>query len=1041
MKLWSIGRMTANGGRMKCSREKYFSILVACIVFATSNTANTGSNTCPLAPGEPGFLERHLVVREEAIYKERKVAIKLLIEFLAKNKDVELRADALFRLSELYWEDSEAEFLKAMQEYDNALDDFRAEKTKKRPKPPRLDLRKSLDIYEEILEKHSDFQNTDIVLYLYGFGLNEQGDEEAALSIFRVLLNRFPGSSFAADAHLAIGEYNFAKGNFKEALSAYDQVLKYPETLLYDLALYKTAWCYFKTGDAKRAANRFKKVLTRSKEQRQKAVVRVDAKIADLEKEALEDLALTFSESGGAKEAYRFMEQVGGEEYSIKVLHSLGEVFFKQARYDKAIESYQTLLDQFPLAENNPDHQHRIAECYDKTGQNDKALSARQTLAERFGPRSSWSKHHQKNKQLVQDGIDLAEKSLWYVASFKHKNAQKTQKRIDYQAASVAYFDYLEQFDHDPKAPQMHFFLGEVLFKLQKFEKAAKHYAIAAQRAKSVDLKKESSYASILAYDQLRQKEGRPSTPPLKKQEVSKAEQGFHQAVESFAKISPKDKKLPQLRFEVGQIYYHRAYYSQAAEHFLAIVELYPKGKFAEASADLALDCYSKDENWIQLEKQSRTFLESKLFENKELGNKLAGFIVAAIFQNATKLAKDSNHSKAATEYLRLADEFPKDKLAAKALFNAAVNMEASGKKDQALAAYKKIIKKYPNKAAEATFKTAGIFERQYKYNRAATHYLDFAKNFRKDNRAPDAMLQASILYRALKKYLLEARVLKNFTRRFPKHKKASEALFRSCLALLRAEKYKSAVNNLKLYLKKYASKAKRVRVSTLHMAEGLLKLGKRKQASKKLKICANYHPKTSLSSSELTAAAHCRFLLAEMVFDEYTKIKLRPPKKRLVKLLNKKAALLKKAERLFTNVVATGDMEWASAALYRIGDMYAQFAQAIYNAPLPRGLDSEEKEVYRQELQSLAFPIEDKALTAFTISHSTSLKHGYFSQWSKKTVEMLRKLDPGQFPKEEEIRPATKWADSITTFPLILSKLPVPAPVKLEDDQKRGAK
>ena len=171
-----------------------------------------------------------------------------------------------------------------------------------------------------------------------------------------------------------------------------------------------------------------------------------------------------------------------------------------------------------------------------------------------------------------------------------------------------------------------------------------------------------------------------------------------------------------------------------------------------------------------------------------------------------------------------------------------------------------------------------------------------------------------------------------------------------------------------------------------------------------------------------------------ELVFDEYKKIKLRPPKNRLVRLLKQKAALLKKAEALFTRVVEAGHMEWASAALYRIGDMYAQFAQAIYKAPMPKGLASREQQVYRQELQSLAFPIEDKALAAFAISHQMARKHGYYSQWSRKTMEMLRRLDPGKYKKEEEIRPGTAWADSFTTFPLGLAPIEPPKPKALRN-------
>jgi hypothetical protein len=198
-------------------------------------------------------------------------------------------------------------------------------------------------------------------------------------------------------------------------------------------------------------------------------------------------------------------------------------------------------------------------------------------------------------------------------------------------------------------------------------------------------------------------------------------------------------------------------------------------------------------------------------------------------------------------------------------------------------------------------------------------------------------------------------------------------------------------------------------------------------QARAYFERCGAITAKKAPAGAELEAAAHCRFQLAELVFAEYQRLELRPPKNRLVQLLKDKAVLLKKAEGLFAQVVAAGHMEWASAALFRIGDMYAQFAEAIYKAPMPTDLNEKELDVYRQELQSLAYPIEDKALSAFSISRETALNHQYFSRWSVKTLEMLRKLDPAKNPKEEEVRPATQWADSLTTFPLNLKPLPVP--------------
>jgi TolA-binding protein len=1000
------------------------------LLFLLLAPAPRAAEKCPVAPGHPGWLEQQMVKRENAVAAERLQAIRLLQEFLLEYPGAAEQADALFRLSELYWENSEAEFLARMRNYDQALEDFRTGKTTAKPEQPRIDLTASLKVYEEILEKHPDFQRTDTVMYLYGFGLNEQGDEQAALSIYRVLLKRFPKSSFVPDAHLAIGEYHFAKGHYSHAKVSYEKVLKHPNSPLIDLALYKTAWCYFKEGNAKEAAARFRRVLRRSKEQQEEGKKsRVEASAAELEKEALEDLALTFSESGGAKEAYRFMKQVGGQEYSIRVLRQLGEVFFRQARYDEAIDSFRMLVDQFPLARRNPEHHARIADAYQREGKLEDALREHRQLASRYGPGSSWAGENKDDQKAIGEANRLSEVSLRFVATYRHKQAQEKKSRQAYLESSRAYQDYLKLFSDSPQAPKIHFYLGEVYYKLERYEQAAYQYGQAAGKARDAGTKMEASYAAILSFDHLRKKKGEPPEPPKKEQPLEKAEQGFVQAVDEYGRMAPEDKRLPQLRFEVGKVFYYKGSFTRAAQQFLGVVQNYPKDKFAEPAADLALDCYSRQKDWPSLEKKAKNFLRQGTFKGTDLGGKLMGFATAAIFQNAAKLYKQKEYAEAAEEYQRLVSEFPRDPKAPRALFNAAVSLEKAGEKQDAVAAYETIMQKYPDRAADATFVIAGIYERQYDYDRAAGHYSGFAEKFKGDKRAPAALLQAALLHRAQRYHNKEAAALQIFTKRYPRHKQAGSALFQAGQALKKAGKTRQAEQIFAKFLKKHAARQNQVREASLHLAQAQLKLGRRSKARSNFERCGTFTARKPPAGTELASAAHCRFMLGEMVFDEYKKIKLRPPKKRLVRLLKEKAKLLKKAEGLFTNVVAAGHMEWASAALFRIGDMYAKFAQAIYQAPMPKRLSQKELDVYRQELQSLAYPIEDKALSAFTISHQMARRHGYYSRWSKKTIQELRKLDPGKYPKEEELRPGTRWADSFTTYPLILKPLPLPKP------------
>jgi len=962
-----------------------------------------------------------MVRREGDVGKWRRQAIAQLESFLQEYPAAPQRADALFRLAELTWENAEADLLSRMATYDQRLTEFKQGKLTHRPAEPSIVLSKSLKIYEEILEKHPGFARSDMVLYLYGFGLNEKGNEQAALSMYRSLHKRFPESAFVPDAHLAIAEFYFAQGDFRQALASYERVLKHPDTPLIDLALYKTAWCHFKLGRAQKAALRFRQVLSRG-DGSKKRLGDPDGKLAmDLKKEALEDLALTFSESGGAQDAYRFMKEVGGEEYSIRVLQSLGEVFFHQARFAKAAESYRILIDQFPLSLDNPSHRVRVAAAYERSGEVAKSLQERRAMAKAFGPGSAWRKKNAAQPTAIADAEQLSEENLRYVALYHHKTAQKKPSRKAYEISAAAYREYLKHFPTKPEGAKIGFYLGDVLFKLKKYQEAAHFYLVASKRLKDPSMQVEAAYAAVLAFDKLRKIEKRPGDPPTKKLKLKNSEQGFVEAVDAFAKLAPVDKKLPQLRFEQGETYYYRGQFQRAAQFYLALVQNHPKDHFAEAAADLALDCFRRRKDWRSLENRARRFRERGSFRGRELDGKLEGFIVSSVFQAAASLAKKGEHLQAAEKYEELVEEFPKAKLAPKALLQAAANLKKAGEKTKAIATYRRIIERYPKRAGEASLIIAHIYEQQYAYLKAAEQYSKFADSNRKDPRAPTALAQTASLYQAKRAYSQQANALIRFTRRYPRHKKASEAFFQAGLALERAKAFRRARKTFNSYLKKYAQKDKRRREATLHLGQAWLQLGKKAKARSLFEQCGNLRSGPKASGNELAAGAECLFLLGEMAFSEYQKIRLRPPRSRLVKNLAQKAKLLKKAEGLFTQVVAAGHMEWAAAALYRIGEMYAQFAKAIYDAPMPKGLKNREQEVYRNELQSLAYPIEDKALSAFTLSHEMALKNRYYSRWTEKTIQELRKLDPAKFPEDEELLPPAAWANSFTTYPLLL--------------------
>ncbi len=992
------------------------------VLFYAGIASAQSIESCPYESASRVWLEEQIQNREKTIPPLRQKIIRLIDDFLSQYSKAPERAEALFRLAEIHWEQAEADFLANLPSRERSIASSGTPRNKKQIENPGLDLEKSLRYYEEILREYPDFVYADMVLYLYAYGLGQKGNQPRAQKAYRRLPVQYPDSAFVPDAYFAIGEYQFSEGRYKAALESYYLVRRYDTPLKY-LAIYKSAWCYFKQGKIRRAASGFQKILHSVKNQKQTISDSRLTMIGQLEHEVVEDLAMAFSESPrGARDAVRFMHRVGNPETTMRVLQSLGNIFFNQARYNQAIESYMILIHDFPLAIDNPQYHEKIAAAHQKSGDMEAAVRAHLQLVDQYGPGSKWLQHHHDREKLREIALDVCEQSLRFVATYRHKQAQTTKKHRDYLRSARSYKKYLKLFEASRFAPKMQYYLAEALEQLGRHREAAGYFQKAARKLGDKKQMLEASYSAVLALDRLRP-DYRDKTPPTSPSQLNENEKRFTRAVDEFAELAPGDPRLILLRFEVGKISYYNGRYAEAVEQFVNLVQQAPKHELSQLAADLALDCYMRTNRYADLEKQAKQYEKSGIFKHKELGGKLRSFIVAAIFQQASGLAESGNHIDAATEYQRLKNEYPRDALAAKSLIQAAINFEKAHENQKARDCYLAVMRQYPHQAWEAMLALAGYYERRLDYSKSASLYERFSRRYPKNPQAPQALLQSAILYKASRNHQKEAEILISFNRHHPKHPKSFEALLSAAVALEKSGRALQSEQILYKYLSTRNLPPERIRRANHSLGKILLRSGKTRQAHKALDICAVFSPRSSPAKPQTSIVAECSFLLGEVLFQDYNKIKLQPPKNRLIRLLNQKAAILKKAEKRYTQAVATGDLEWTSAALYRIGAMYAQFSKAILKAPNPPGMNGKKLARYKHELEALAFPIEDKALRTLSINHEMTLKHNYHSRWSVQTIQLLQKLDPANHPKRDEIVPPTDWLDAYQSFPLILTE------------------
>jgi TolA-binding protein len=177
---------------------------------------------------------------EMQVAEKRREQIRDLQQIIKLNQDKKETPSLLFRLGELYWEESKYYFFEANRKDDekiNALnadnkagiEAAEAEKAKILEQSKAYAM-KAVDAYSRIVQEFKDFERTDEVLYFLGLNLIEMGDEKRGLVAYNRLISKFTKSRYLPDAYMAVGEYwfNGSKGkreSLEKALTRLEQLV------------------------------------------------------------------------------------------------------------------------------------------------------------------------------------------------------------------------------------------------------------------------------------------------------------------------------------------------------------------------------------------------------------------------------------------------------------------------------------------------------------------------------------------------------------------------------------------------------------------------------------------------------------------------------------------------------------------------------------------------------------------------------------------------------------------------------------------------
>jgi len=956
-------------------------------------------------------IQRNLVQEK----KLRVEAMGLLAKFIDESPEGSHEMpEALLRMGELEWEDARDTFLANFQKWEALPPEQRAEKD-----PPSPSYEKARKRFLRVLKTYKSFNQYDLALYVDGFLANEEGKFEESLGRFNKIINWFPHSRFIPDAHMVRAEYEFTKDapNYETAFNEYEQVLKYKDSELYDLAMFKSAWTLWRLGKPEEAAKRFLIVFQATDTQNAKVGSKRRDELDELQNEALKNLVAVFveDENNRAEDMYRFLTKAGGDKFAGKIVRALADAFYEQAQYERGIEAYRLLLKLEPTSPDAYRFQLQIAQGH-STLENWAALeedyktSVRDYVAPEVvagkpkTPPSAWVRAQRSDDLATAE--KATEKQLREDAVGLHAKAQADKvSKAEFQGAANLYKAYLSRFAARPEAYEVSYNLAEIYFyRLENATGAAEAYLAAVRLNPKGQYSRTALYNALAALEVARAAEFDAAKAAGKKQEESPTDKQLTEAMELYISNYPDDKQIPELLFRQGKLYYDYQVYDPAVRQWGLLLEKYPNSKYTVGAGELILDSFNKSKDYSNIETWARRLKTAPAFQAPAQQARLNALIVAAVFKQGEQLSEQGEHAKSAAAYLRAAREFPKEPRAAQAAVNAEVEAKKAGDLETLAAAASRLITDHPQRdeAAQGVWIAATTFQEVGLFSKAADYHATIADNWPKSEHHKDAAYNAVLLRTTVGEHDKAIDSGQKFRKYYPRDDSADEVIFLMGKAHEKAGKKKEA----EALYDQYSKNARSVsgQIEALVRLAGVKADDERGAAAALDRAIHIYaQRKNQLSDRGKYYAAKARYMQGEAVLAKYEAVKIEGDVKLLKQRLKQKSELLKKAAETFLSTAEMGVAEWTTAALYQIGFTYESFSKALLGSPPPDKLSDQEKEIYKQSIDEFVVPIEERSLEAYESGWQKAIELGIFNSWTAKMRDALGRLNSELYPPLKE--------------------------------------
>jgi TolA-binding protein len=653
-------------------------------------------------------------------------------------------------------------------------------------------------------------------------------------------------------------------------------------------------------------------------------------------------------------------------------------------------------------------------------------------------------------------------------AEVEQDEALMADARDKYEVAAQGYADFLKKYPNDKDIYQWNFYYAECLYYSAQYEPAYEQYRVvremdvsnneyqevaAFNAVKSLEFRLTSLIergevpAKVLPTDAMEearsaaeeQETARENVDERSDQKVAVKEETIPELVQRYITAmdryvvlglkNEEDKHLDaKFAFSSAKVFYDFKHYDTARRRLDWIVNNYPDNEVAYLAGSLILETYRKENDFAGLASAAeRLGNVIKGEQAQAIKEEVKTLQLGALFKEAEKLFAEKQYERAAEKYVQLIQENPDTEYAAKALNNAAVAYENVQRYESAMKLYERVYKEHPDDplATYALYRMGVNQERFFDFDNAIqTYELFYDKAGQRtqdeidqtglkldlEEKQADALLNAAILQENLQNYTAAGRGYERFVRTFPDDDKSPDAAWQASIVWEKANNKSKMVDAIENFVRDYGAEPKydeRVMEGLAKIADYHESRNDKRRADRQYEEIIDEYMRRGIQPGSKPSfyAAKAEFMLVEREYEDWEDIKIRGNLNRQKRLLKKKIEGQKALTPKYEKVYEYRNLEWTLAATFRIGKMHQDFANALYEVPIPFKEGSEQYDIYRTQLEDIAIPLEDEAIKRYEGTIAKAREEKIVNEWTKKALEQLNQYKPGEYPLYHEER------------------------------------